>query len=391
MAGERRICIFTGSRAEYSALFNFIRLASESPEVDLSLMVAASHWSPQLGSTYRDILEDGFRISSKVEMVLSSDSSVGIVKSMGVGLISFAGELDRIRPDFLVVAGDRYETLAVVQAAYVMRIPVAHVGGGEVTGGSLDEGFRHAITKLAKVHFVANNEYARRVQQLGEPPESVFVVGPPALEDILRMHPDPIEEISRSVGLTLAERGFILCTYHASGLPAEELDAVHEILHALERHPSLQVVFTSSNADAVGRELTTRIQEWCQMHSNRAAFVSNLGRRAYHSLLQHTAFVMGNSSSGLIEAPAAGVPTVNIGDRQSGRIRERSVIQCFPDSMSIDSAIRTALSSRMQDMAAECRAAMNPRPTAQLMLRALRKMSIDTLGPKQFTDQVMEK
>lgn len=386
MVHERTICVFTGSRAEYSAVYNLLREIDRSPDAQLHLLVAASHWSPEFGLTYREIVEDGFTIDSKVEMVLSSESMTGVIKAMGVGLISFADVFERVRPDVVVVPGDRYEALAVVQAAYVMGIPVAHIGGGEVSGGSLDEGFRHAITKLSKLHFVASDAYAQRVRQLGEPPDSIFVVGPPALEDLLTLLPEPLASLCSEMPLDLSQNSFALCTFHADGVSSDGEGTLEVLLAALEGCPDLQIVFSSSNADADGRAINSRIQGWCEANRQRSAFVANLGRRRYHSLLRHAAFVIGNSSSGLIEAPAAGIPTVNVGNRQSGRSMAPSIISTGVDRESIEAAITRARTPQMREVAQRVRSQLGERRTAQLMLQQLLAPPESVLGMKQFVD-----
>ncbi len=383
---KRLVCVFTGSRAEYSAVYNLIREVTNSSQADLHLLVAACHWAPEFGLTFREIVRDGFHIDSKIEMVLSSDSDVGVVKSMGVGLMAFADLFDNLRPDVLVVAGDRFEALAVSQAAYVLGIPVAHIGGGEVTGGSLDEGFRHAITKLAKLHFVASEECARRVRQLGERPESIFVVGPPALEDLLNLEPESLEDLSSELGMELHPSGFVLCTYHADGTSSSDSAALQGMLRALDANPHLQVIFTSSNADANGREVTRQVQDWCDRNPERGVFVSSLGRRRYHSLLRFACFVLGNSSSGLIEAPAAGVPTVNIGDRQAGRTTHPCVVNCLPEQSSIELALAKAQSIQLRELAALRRHELGNRETGKLILREVLAAPSGVLGLKEFAD-----
>ncbi|HET6804141.1 MAG TPA: UDP-N-acetylglucosamine 2-epimerase [Frateuria sp.] len=340
----RKIAVFTGSRAEYSLLHPLLTGLRENPRITLQLIVAAMHLSPEFGMTARQIEADGFVADARVEMLLSSDSPVGVAKSMGLGLIGLADALDRLRPDVLILLGDRFETLAAAQVALVMRIPIAHIHGGEVTQGAYDDAIRHAITKMASLHFVAASDYRRRVIQLGERPETVFDVGALGVESIRRAERHPVELLSRTFGFDFG-RPYLLVTYHPVTAGDEDpVSSTDALLSALDGVPGYRLIFTYPNADNGGRAILERIQEYASNQVGRVLAVPSLGREFYPSVLAGAAAVVGNSSSAIIEAPALGIPAVDVGIRQKGRMAAASVIHCPPDATAISAALRRALS-----------------------------------------------
>ncbi len=345
MTSKRKICIVTGSRAEYGLLYCLMKEVAVDPDLQLQIIVTGMHLSPEFGLTYQQIETDGFTIDAKVEMLLSSDSPVGIAKSMGLGVIGFADALGRLKPDILVVLGDRFEILAAAQTALVARIPIAHLHGGETTEGAFDEGVRHAITKMAQWHFVAAEVYRKRVVQLGESPDRVFSFGAPGLDHLQHlswMGRGPLEE---SLGIVLNPPVFLV-TYHPATLGQREpIAAMNELLVALDDFPDATVVFTYPNADIGGRVLIERLDQWVAANKRRAKAFVSLGQQCYLSLMREADVVIGNSSSGLIEAPALIKATVNIGDRQKGRLKALSVIDAKEDGIAIVDAIKTALSA----------------------------------------------
>lgn len=346
---KRRICVVTGSRAEYGLLRWVMTDMRESGDIELQVIATGMHLSPEFGLTYREIEQDGFRIDRKVEMLLSSDSSVGLAKSMGLALIGFGEALQEMEPDLLVVLGDRFEILAAVSAALVARIPVAHIHGGERTEGAFDDAIRHAITKMSHIHFVGAEEYRRRVVQLGEDPDRVFCVGGLGVDSVLRQPLIQRAELERELGIVFRSRN-LLVTFHPAtlddGSPGDQMD---ELLAALADLEETCLIFTMPNADTGGRMLAARIERFVAERPDAHAFVS-LGQRRYLSCLKHVDGVVGNSSSGLIEAPAFGKGTVNIGDRQKGRLRAASVIDCAPRREAIAAALATLNSSEFQRM-----------------------------------------
>jgi UDP-N-acetylglucosamine 2-epimerase (non-hydrolysing) len=329
----------------------------DSSVLELSVLVSSMHLSPEFGETWRQIEADGFQVGAKVEMLLSSNTSIGVVKSMGLGTIGFADALDGLHPDMLLVLGDRFETLSVTQAALIMRIPVAHIHGGEVTEGAYDDAIRHAITKMSSLHFTAAEPYRRRVIQMGESPETVFNVGAVGLDYLLRNVALGQDNLSTRLGFQLQEPYFLV-TYHPVTLANEDPEMIfREMIAALNQFPNYQIILTYPNADNGGRTIIPILEDYARHQSNRVLAIPSLGSQNYLSALRRAAAVIGNSSSGIIEAPSFGVPTVNIGARQRGRLSAQSVLHCETNTNAIATAIRTAVSP---DFTAHCRNVTNP-------------------------------
>ncbi|MDO7895439.1 UDP-N-acetylglucosamine 2-epimerase [Pseudomonas citrulli] len=352
-----KIAVFTGTRAEYGLLYWLMRDIKDNPALDLQILVSGMHLSPEFGETWKQIVHDGFEIDAKVEMLLSSDTAVGVVKSMGLGLLGFAEALQRLSPDVLVVLGDRFEALAVVQAALVMKIPVAHIHGGEITEGAYDDAIRHAISKLSMLHFVAAEPYRQRVIQMGEDPARVFNVGAVGLDHVKRGDFLSLEALSQSLDFNIVGP-FMLVTYHPVTLAEEDPErSFCALLAALDTFPDYQLVITYPNADNGGRSIISLIEKYAAAHPGRVLAIPSLGFKRYLSILQYASVVVGNSSSGVIEVPSFGLPTVNIGSRQKGRLAAETVISCEPDTDAIRQAISLALSKEFSSL---CRHAENP-------------------------------
>lgn len=353
----RKVAVFTGTRAEFGLLHFLLEDLKASPSLELQLLVSGSHLSPEFGETVREIEKDGWQIDAKVEMLVSSNSAVGVVKSMGLGLIGFADTLERMKPDLLIILGDRFEALAIAQAALIMKIPIAHVHGGEISEGAFDDAIRHAITKMASLHFVAAERYRQRVIQMGEQPSTVFNVGAIGLDHFMRGARMPKDELCASLRFELREP-YLLVTYHPVTQLEEDPEATFAaLLRALDRFPEHQILITYPNADNGGRELIRMVQAYAAAQPQRVCAVASLGFRRYHSALGSAAAMIGNSSSGIIEAPAFAVPTVNVGARQLGRLAAESVLHCAPNEEAIVEAIDRALSEPFR---AICRNATNP-------------------------------
>jgi UDP-hydrolysing UDP-N-acetyl-D-glucosamine 2-epimerase len=350
---ERKICVVTGSRADYGLLYWLMKSIQKDPELELQLAVTGMHLSPEFGLTYRIIEEDGFQIAAKVEMLVSSDTPSGVAKSIGLGVIGFADAFERLRPDITVLLGDRFEILAAAQAALVARIPLAHIAGGDVTEGAYDEAIRHSITKMSHLHFVTNETALRRVIQLGENPEHVINVGNPGLDYVNRFVPLDRRALEQALGFRFREKN-ILVTFHPATLELPSAAAqFQELLSALDRlGERYGLIFTRPNADNEGRSLIGMIDQFIASHPNATAHAS-LGQQVYLSTLSQVDAVVGNSSSGLYEAPSFNTPTVNIGDRQKGRLQAVSVINCRPERSEIEKAIREAVTR-------DCSATVNP-------------------------------
>ena len=351
----KRIGIMTGTRAEYGLLKSLMQEINKDNDLELYLIVSGMHLSPEFGMTYKEIEEDGFEINAKVEMLLSSDSPAGISKSIGLGVIGFADEFQRADLDMLILLGDRYEALSAAISAMVMRIPIAHLHGGELTEGAIDEGIRHSITKMSYLHFTSTEQYRNRVIQLGENPERVFYVGALGVENIKKINLMTKEELERSIHFEIDENTVIV-TYHPVTL---ENNTVEEqflnLLEVLDRNPKIRMIFTKANADTNGRIVNELIDKYAAQNSERACAFVSLGQKRYLSALKYCRIVIGNSSSGIIEAPSFGKPIINIGDRQKGRICADSVINCGYTQQEIQRAMETALTEEFENKARNCR------------------------------------
>jgi UDP-hydrolysing UDP-N-acetyl-D-glucosamine 2-epimerase len=338
----RKIAVFTGTRAEYGLLYWLMKDIENDPELELKLIVSGTHLSPEFGNTYKQIESDGFNIDDKVEMLLSSDTQQGVAKSMGLGVIGFADSLTRLAPDILIILGDRFEALAIAQVATIFKLPIFHFHGGEITQGAYDDSIRHAITKLSTYHFTCTEPYRKRVIQLGESPDKVFNYGAIGLEHIRRTKLLSKVEFYRHLDLNL-DKPFFLLTYHPATLADEDAEStIKNIFEALSSFPNYQVVITYPNADDGGRKIITLIDEYTSVSNNAKAYKS-LGQLKYFSALKYCSAVLGNSSSGISEVPYFKKPTVNIGDRQKGRLAPASVINCGSDAYEIKNAIADSL------------------------------------------------
>lgn len=351
----KRIGIMTGTRAEYGLLKSLMQEINKDNDLELYLIVSGMHLSPEFGMTYKEIEEDGFEINAKVEMLLSSDSPAGISRSIGLGVIGFADEFQRADLDMLILLGDRYEALSAAISAMVMRIPIAHLHGGELTEGAIDEGIRHSITKMSYLHFTSTEQYRNRVIQLGENPERVFYVGALGVENIKKINLMTKEELEKSIHFEIDENTVVV-TYHPVTL---ENNTVEEqflnLLKVLDRNPKIRMIFTKANADTNGRIVNELIDKYTAQNSERACAFMSLGQKRYLSALKYCRIVIGNSSSGIIEAPSFGKPIINIGDRQKGRICADSVINCGYTQQEIQQAMETALTKEFENKASNCR------------------------------------
>ncbi|MCM1125495.1 MAG: UDP-N-acetylglucosamine 2-epimerase [Lachnospiraceae bacterium] len=345
----KKICIVTGTRAEYGLLKPVIDKVYKADDLELQLVVTGMHLSTEFGLTYKEIEEDGYPITSKIEMLLGSDTPVGITKSMGVALIGFADCFDVNKPDLVVILGDRYEMLAAASAAMAAGIPIAHIHGGELTEGAIDDAIRHSITKMSQLHFTSTEEYRKRVIQLGEMPQAVYNVGALGVENAKTVKLLSQKELEEEIDFQFGNPT-IMVTYHPVTL--EKLTAEKqfgEILEVIDSHKELSAIFTKANADTDGRIINWMIDDYVSVNSDRCRGYTSLGQRKYLSALQFCDAVVGNSSSGIIEAPSFHVPTVNIGDRQKGRTRAESVIDCGNDVKQIEDALMKALSAEFRN------------------------------------------
>lgn len=346
----RKIAVFTGTRAEYGLLYWLLKDIQADSTLELQLLVSAMHLSPEFGMTYQQIETDGFFITEKVEMLLSSDSAVGTAKSIGLGVIGFADALARMQPDVLVILGDRFEALAVAQAAMILRIPIVHIHGGEITEGAYDDAIRHAITKLSLLHFTSTETHRNRVIQLGESPYRVHNVGAVGLDHLQRSDLMPISTLADSLNFKL-EQPYILVTYHPVTLASEPAkESFLNLLAALDQFPELQIILTYPNSDDGGRVIIPVLEAYAKEQPKRVLAIPSLGQLRYLSAVKHAVAVVGNSSSGIIEVPSFKIPTINIGERQRGRLAASSVFSCKVDTDSIVSTLRSALNADLSQV-----------------------------------------
>ena len=390
-SSSRKICVFTGTRSEYGLLRPLMDEIQNEPGLILQILATGMHMSPEFGLTYKLIEADGFEIDEKVEMLLSSDSATGIAKAIALGIISFIEALGRLKPDLVVILGDRFEGLAMAQSCMIARIPITHLHGGEATHGLIDEAIRHAITKMSHLHFTSTEEYRRRVIQLGEHPDRVFNVGAIGIENIKRLSLLSKEELERDIGFDLGNRYFLV-TFHPVTLEQSTAEGqFKELLNALDQVTSdsnelMRIVFTKTNADTDGRIINQLIDEYVAVHSDKAIAFTSMGAFRYLSAMKHASAVIGNSSSGIIEAPAFKVPTVNIGQRQKGRVQAPSIINCEPEVNSILEGIATALSPAFIASLSGMTNPYDRSNTVATIVGFLKKINLEGLINKTFYD-----
>ncbi|MCR9140704.1 MAG: UDP-N-acetylglucosamine 2-epimerase [bacterium] len=385
---KRRIAIVTGSRAEYGIMCWLIRGVQNDPQLELQLIVTGMHLVDEFGKTVDQIEADGIPIAKRIDMLLASDSDVGVTKSTGLGMIGFAEAYADLKPDLIVVLGDRFEILAATASALLARIPVAHLHGGELSEGAYDDSIRHSITKMSHLHFVAAEEYRRRVLQLGEEPGRVFNTGAAGLDSIAGLDLLDRAEFQRQSGIELSEKNLVVTFHPATLSPGEAMQQMRQLLIALgdEELRDSTIVFTAPNADNEGRAMINEIQSFVQERGGRTYLFRSLGQMKYLSLLQFVDAMVGNSSSGLIEAPSFKIGTVNIGDRQSGRLKAESVIDCEAQSDGILSAIRRVYSDEFQELLAGVENPYGSGDASEKMLKIIRECDPGSLLKKKFQD-----
>ncbi len=381
----RRIAFFTSTRAEYGLIKPIMAEVASRAGLCLQVIVSGTHLSENHGSTWREIAADGFSIDERVEMTISTDDSEGVALSAAQVLAGVAKALVRLKPDVLMLLGDRYELLAAAQAATLARVPIAHIHGGEATEGAIDESIRHAITKLAQWHFAAAEPYAHRIRQMGEATERVWNVGAPAMDNIAALEAVTKDELEAFIGMPLRAPTFLV-TYHPVTLKDDSgLSAMQALLAALDASGG-SIVITGANADPGARAIRASLQDFATDRANRVTLVESLGSRRYLSLMRHVAVVVGNSSSGLLEAPAVGTPTVDIGPRQQGRLRAPSVLHCGESTAEISRALEVALSADHRRIAARCESPYGQPGASRRIVDILEAVDV-TLRTKPFVDR----
>jgi GDP/UDP-N,N'-diacetylbacillosamine 2-epimerase (hydrolysing) len=382
---KKRVCVVTGTRAEYGLLKGVLHLLHESNVLSPQLVATGMHLSPEFGSTIQEIQSDGFPIDRKVEMLLSSDSSVGISKSMGLGLIGFADAFAELQPDLVLVLGDRFEILSAASAALVARIPMAHIHGGETTEGAVDESLRHAITKMSHLHFVAAEEYRRRVIQLGEKPETVFLVGGLGVDAIYNVDLMNRKSLEKSLGFHFLEKNLLIAFHPVTLEEGSSEIQISELLDALSELKDTRLIFTMPNSDMDGRVIFSKINRFVEKNSNALAFTS-MGQQRFLSCMAQVDAIVGNSSSGLLEAPSFKIATINIGDRQKGRIRAESVMDCEPKKNPIGLALSKVYSLEMKSKLEMSRNPYGEEGASKKIVSILEKTDFKKVIKKKFFD-----
>jgi len=380
----RKICVITGSRAEYGLLSGLMAAIKKDKELCLQIIATNMHLSPEFGLTYKEIEQDGFIIDKKVEMLLSSDTSNGTTKSVGLAIIGFADAYEDLMPDLIVVLGDRYEMLAAVSAALFYKIPVAHLHGGEITEGAYDDAIRHAITKMSHLHFTSTEDYRSRVIQLGESPEKVYNVGAIGVENILNTKFLSKSEFEDSIGFKLGDKS-LLVTFHPVTLEhetaKEECDNLLSVLSDLKDY---KIIFTFPNSDSDGRLIMQLIKDFVNENSTRSIAFTSMGKLKYLSALKNVTAIVGNSSSGIIEVPSFGIPTLNIGSRQKGRIAAESVYNCGTSQQEISDGLKFILSKSVIESAKKIINPYQKANTIASILNIIKKTPLENIIQKSF-------
>jgi GDP/UDP-N,N'-diacetylbacillosamine 2-epimerase (hydrolysing) len=381
----RKICVITGTRAEYGLLYWLMKEIDADKDIKLQIVVTGMHLSPEFGNTYQQIEKDGFTIDKKVDISLTSDSELSISKSMGLGMIGFSDAFNVLKPDLIVVLGDRFEIFSAVSVAMIMRIPIAHLHGGEATEGLIDEAIRHSITKMSHLHFTATNEYKNRVIQLGEQPDRVFNVGGLGIDNVNKLKLLNKDDFEKAIGFNLGEKN-ILVTFHPVTLEiSTSKNQFHELLNSISELKDTKIIFTKANSDTDGRIINSMIDDYVARHGGTIAFVS-MGQLNYLSALQFVDAVVGNNSSGLLEAPSFKIGTIDIGDRQKGRIKADSVISCIPNKDSISAAFKELYSKQFQSNVGKVENPYGKGGASKRIIRIIKDISLNGIIKKSFYD-----
>lgn len=383
----RKICVVTGTRAEYGLLSRLIRMIDESEKTRLQLIATNMHLSPSYGETYKEIEADGFKIDRKLPIIEEGkNDAVATLKSMAKAVAGFADAYNELKPDMLVVLGDRYEILAAATAALIMRIPIAHISGGDVTEGAFDDAIRHSITKMSHLHFPSTEEYRKRVIQLGEQPDRVFNVGALGVENTKMIPLMDKDEIEKDIDFKLDDNT-ILVTYHPVTLGNRTAkDDIGDFMAALDECKNLRVVFTMPNSDTGGQFIADAINNFVAKNPTRAKAYRSLGVVRYLSVMRQVAAVVGNSSSGIVEVPSFGIPTLNIGDRQKGRLAADSVYNCSPETQSILNGLDIVMSPSFKQKATETLNPYEKEGTAKAIFDVISSYPLELLTQKHFYD-----
>jgi GDP/UDP-N,N'-diacetylbacillosamine 2-epimerase (hydrolysing) len=382
---KRKICIVTGSRADYGLLYWLIKEVVKDKNLKLQLIATGMHLSSKFGLTYKEIEKD-FKIDKKINILLYSDTSEGISRSMGIAQTSFSKAYNELKPDIIVVLGDRYEIFSAVSSAMISRIPIAHIHGGEATEGAIDEAIRHCISKMSHIHFTATKEYSKRVIQLGEVPNKVFNVGGAGIENIKRLKFLTKEEFEKSINFKLNIKN-ILVTFHPVTLEGKTSKKhFQEILNSLDELKDTNIIFTKANSDVDGKIINQMIDQYTKKNSDKSIGVASLGQLKYLSALRHVDFIIGNSSSGISEAPSFKIGTINIGDRQKGRIKAESVVDCLCNKKDIKRAIKKIYSTEFKNLLKDVKNPYGDGCASKKIIKVLKTVKLGNILKKKFFD-----
>lgn len=385
---KRKICVVTGTRAEYGLLRPVLEKLNRENSFDLKIIVTGTHLSESFGFTRTEIEKDGFEIEAKLNILSEIDSNLGVAESVGNGISKLSKIFNAINPDILLLLGDRFEIFAAATAALLCNIPVAHIHGGETTQGMMDEAFRHSITKMSHLHFVSTHDYRRRVIQLGESPDRVFLVGALGVENALRAKLSSKKSLEVELKMKFSKKN-ILVTFHPVTLENNTFRIqTLELLNALSNLKDSTIIFTYSNADHGGRVINSLIEQYVSNHARSYAFAS-LGQEKYFSMISNVDVVVGNSSSGLIEVPSFKIPTVNIGERQLGRVRAQSVIECEPYKEDISNALKVAFSPEFRKVVENVENPYEHQGTSDKIVKVLREVVLNDIRKKRFYDLIL--
>ncbi len=382
---KKKICVITSSRAEYGLLYWIMKHIKVTNNFKLQLIVTGMHLSQEFGLIFKEIKKE-FKVDKKIEILLSSDTSIGVSKSMGLSQISFSEAYEELKPDIILVLGDRYEIFSAAASAMIAKIPIAHIHGGELTQGAFDDSIRHCITKMSHLHFTATKDYKKRVIQLGEDPRKVFNVGGLGVENIKRNKILNKNEFEKSINFRLNIKN-ILVTFHPVTLENKtSKKQFKELLDAIEKLKDTNIIFTKSNSDTDGRIINKMIDDYVFSNTHKSIAFTSLGQSRYMSALKHVDAVVGNSSSGLLEAPSFKIGTVNIGDRQKGRIKANSVIDCLANKRDIKKAIDKIYSKKFQTLLKNVKNPYSGGKTSKKIVNILKKISVPLSVKKKFYD-----
>ncbi len=381
-----KICVATGTRAEYGLLKPLIDKISQEERWQLQVLVTGAHLSPEFGLTFQEIVKDGISIDAKVEMLLSSDSSGSIVKSMGLGMIGFADALTNLLPDLLVILGDRYEMLALASSALILKIPIAHVHGGEVTEGAYDDAIRHSITKMSHLHFAATEVYRKRIIQLGENPSTVFTVGAIGLDNVRLLNLLSRKDLETKIGVALKKYNYLV-TFHPPTLDTVPAQVqLENLLSVIDEQEDSLFIFTKANADTDGRIINEIIDRYVERNSQKAMSFTSMGQLLYLSTMQYVTAVVGNSSSGIVEAPYFKVPTINIGNRQKGRIQASTIVNCQPTIDSINKVFSLVKDVRFLNELPTNESLFGDGSASEQIVKVFKELNFKSFQAKSFFD-----